>query len=218
MPREALAVTIGVDVQGDRLEATVTGWAKDNTCYVLGHQVLWGDTGAADADVWHELDSLLRQRFRIQAEAPWGDSAAIDGGDGGMMDTVTAFCAPRFGKRVFAIKGANGFSRTFIQRVKKKGKPLFIVGVDAIKSQIFNKLAKTRAIRFSATLTADYFEQLTSERRVIKLTRGRPVMRFERKPAMDAEALDCLVYAHAARAALSLNFSERQDQLALQTR
>lgn len=36
--------------------------------------------------------------------------------------------------------------------------------------------------------------------------------RFERKPRFAAEAL-CLVYAHAARAALTFNFEQRQDAL-----
>jgi phage terminase large subunit GpA-like protein len=59
---------------------------------------------------------------------------------------------------------------------------------------------------------------LASERRVVRMARGRPVARFERKLGARAEALDCLVYALAAKAALSLTsaaFSQREDELRL---
>lgn len=217
IPREVLAITVGCDVQGDRLEATVTGWGRDGACFVLGHEVLWGTPGEADSEVWRDLDGLLRQRWPHPTGGSLGvDVAAVDAGDGGVMDIVQAFCAPRFGKRVFAIKGAPGFHRTFIARAKISGKPLFIVGVDAIKARLFDRIGNARAVRFSNTLPDEWYEQLTSERRIVKLVRGKPVTRFERKPGFAAEGLDCLVYAHAARAALTLNFDLRQDQLALQ--
>jgi phage terminase large subunit GpA-like protein len=56
-------------------------------------------------------------------------------------------------------------------------------------------------------------EQLASERRVVRMSRGRPVARFERKPGHAAEALDCFVYALAAKAALSPNFDQRENEL-----
>jgi phage terminase large subunit GpA-like protein len=117
---------------------------------------------------------------------------------------------------VLAIKGAAGFARPAIQRSKVKGKPLFVAGVDAIKSQLFARLAKGRSIRFSHNMPPEWFEQLASERRVVRMARGRPVARFERKPGMRAEALDCVVYGLAAKAALSLTaaaFDQRADDL-----
>src|SRR5262249_30625097 len=138
-----------------------------------------------------EVEKLLRQRFRHPAGGSLKvDAAAIDAGDGGVMDPVLAFTTPRLSRRVFAIKGAAGFARPAIVRSKVKGKPLFIVGVDAIKSQIINRLARGRGIRFSHSLDAIYFEQLASERKVTRMARGRPAVRFERKPGARAEALD----------------------------
>jgi phage terminase large subunit GpA-like protein len=180
IPAEVLAVTIGADVQDDRSEVTILGHGRDGTTFVLGHQVIWGSP--LDDDTWAEVDRLLRQRFRHPAGGTLKvDAAAIDGGDGGVMDHVVAFTAPRLSRRVFAIKGAAGFARPAIQRSKVKGKPLFIVGVDTIKSQIIARLSRGRSIRFSHTLDATYFEQLASERRIVRMARGRPVARFERK-------------------------------------
>ena len=93
---------------------------------------------------------------------------------------------------------------------------MFLVAVDVLKSQLFARLARGRSIRFSNTLGSDWYEQLTSERRVVRTVGGKPVARFERKRGMDAEALDCVVYALAAKAALSLSdaaLAQRENDL-----
>ena len=145
------------------------------------------------------------------------DAACIDAGDGGVYDTVLRFCQPRLSRRVLAIKGVPGFARPSIQRARlKKGAPLFLVGVDALKSMLFARLARGRSIRFSRSLPGEYFEQLCSEVRRVRMVRGKPTARFERKPGMAAEALDATTYALAARAALNLSaaaFSQREDEL-----
>jgi phage terminase large subunit GpA-like protein len=76
-------------------------------------------------------------------------------------------------------------------------------------------LLRGRLIRFSQSLAPVYYEQLASERRVIRYVRGQPRRRFERVSSRArAEALDCMVYAFAARAALTLNLDIRQRDLA----
>jgi len=75
VPEEALAVTAGVDVQHDRLEATFLGWSETGVSFVLGHRVLWGQWDAAET--WEGLDDLLRLRF------PHAPYAAADHGDQG---------------------------------------------------------------------------------------------------------------------------------------
>jgi phage terminase large subunit GpA-like protein len=217
IPADVLALTCGIDVQGDRLEASILGHARDGTIYVLDHSVLWG--APADDDLWAECDKLLRRRFPHPHGGALGiDAAAIDAGDGGVYDIVLKFCQPRLARRTLAVKGSSGYARPAIQRAKlKKGAPLFIVGVDALKAQLFAKLSRGRAIRFSHRLSGEYFEQLTGERRVTRIARGKPVMRFERVPGIKAvEALDCMVYGMAAKAALNLSaaaFSQREDEL-----
>jgi phage terminase large subunit GpA-like protein len=215
IPPEVLAVTCGADCQDDRIEISVLGHARDGTVFVLAHETIWGDV--LDGDTWAEVDKLLRQRW----QHPLGgqlkvDSAVIDAGDGGHYDTVMAFANARLGRRVLAGKGVFGFSRAAISASKTKKGRLFIVGVDGLKSQIFARLARGNSIRFSHTLTPTYFEQLASEKKVVRHQRGRPVARFERKVGMRAETLDCLTYGLAAKAALSLNaasFDQRTDEL-----
>lgn len=213
IPEDVLALTCGVDVQDDRLEASTVGWSRDGVPSVLDHRTIWG--APDDNDTWLELDEHLRGRWR-HPHSGWLkiDATCVDAGSGSHFDQVERFCRPRTPRRVFAIKGASGMGRPAIMRSRTKGRLLFIVGVDGIKTSILGKLAKPGAIRFSDQLEAIYFEQLCSERKVTRMSRGRPVVAFERVPGRAAEALDALVYATAARSALQLDFHKRETELA----
>lgn len=208
---DVLLVTAGVDVQDDRLEVTFIGWSRD-AALVLGHVVIWGSPG--DDSTWAECDDLLRTTW----QHPNGgtlrlDAAVIDSGDGGWTERVYAFCRPRFGRKIMAGKGVAG-NRPAITRSSLKGTPMFLIGVDGLKAQILTRLSRGRSIRFSNTLEPVWYEQLASERRVVRYVRGQPVRRFERKPGMRAEALDCVVYAFAARSLITANLDRREDELA----
>lgn len=213
IPAEVLVITIGVDVQDDRLECTVTGWTKDGSCLVLGHVVIWGSPD--DETTWMELEELLRTEWRH----PYGgklkaDACAIDSGDGDWTEKVYNYCFPRATRRVMAIKGMAGQRPAMqVSGGKVKGGRLWIVGVDTVKTTVFTRLQRAQGIRFSNTLEAVYFDQLASERRVVRYKRGAPVRAFERIPGKRAEALDALVYAWAARHALQIPLGQREDDL-----
>jgi phage terminase large subunit GpA-like protein len=213
IPPEVLAVTAGVDVQDDRFEVTLAGWTRKGEILVLGHVVIWG--GPGDDEAWTELDALLRTRWRHPRGGSLKvDAAVIDSGDGDWTDAVYRYCFPRLARRVMAGKGVPG-TRPAIQMSggKVKGGRLFLIGVDGLKGQIMHRLARGTSIRFSASLEAVYFEQLTSERKVVRRVRGQPVRRFERKPGAQAEALDCLVYAMAARQQASVQWDQREEEM-----
>ena len=220
IPSGVLALTCGVDCADDRLEAVIVGWSREGAAFVLGHEVIWG---AIDEDLtWRQLDDILRMRWDHPLGNTLGiDACAVDGGDGGHLDSVLAFCRSRAAARVMCIKGAPGFGRPSIQASKSKmkgGGRLWIVGSDSLKARLFDQLRRGTTIRFSATLEPVFYEQLASERRVVHVVRGRPVARFERIKGMRAEALDAMVYALAAKSALLLTsaaFSQREDTLRL---
>lgn len=210
IPAEVLVVTAGVDVQDDRLEITFVGWSRDASL-ILGHVVIWGSPG--DDSTWAELDDLLRTTW----PHPRGgtlrlDSAIIDSGDGDWTAYVYAFCRPRFGRKIMAGKGVAG-TRPPVTASQAKGVRLFLIGVDGLKSQILTRLSRGRTIRFSDSLETAWYEQLASERRVVRYVRGQPVRRFERKPGMRAEALDCVVYGFAARHLVTANLDRREEEL-----
>ena len=223
IPREVLVVTAGVDVQGDRLEVTIWGFDRAGVPYALGHFVIFGSP--IEEETWRDLDALLLTHWQHPLGGTIGiDATCVDSSDGNFVDEVYAFCWARSRRRVMAIKGMAG-SRPSIEmskgkvsrgKINAKGR-LWIVGTDTIKTALQARLDKEQAgaARFSKTLSAAWFEQLTSEPPVIKRIGGRPVRKFERLKGLAAEALDCTVYAWAARRAVThINLDEREATLA----
>ncbi|GAC1040289.1 phage terminase large subunit family protein [Rhizobium sp. No.120] len=213
IPLDVLIITVGVDVQDDRLEATFVGWDKAGIPYILGHTVIWGRYD--DHSTWTELDLALSARWKH----PLGgvikvDAVCVDSSDGETMETVYRYAFPRFNRRVFAIKGAAG-NRPWIERSKTtvKGGRLFIVGVESIKSNIFGRLARPKSMRFSKDLPDVWYEQVTGEQMVVRYVRGQSSRQFVPVPGRRHEALDCTVYAFAARQMVNPNWAHREGEL-----
>lgn len=213
LPEDVLWLTVGVDCQDDRLECVIMGHGEVDL-FVLDHRVFWGPIDGEE--VWADLDALLRESWtHPKGGAMRVDACCVDSGDGGHTEIVHNFTRSRFGRRVVSIKGVPGFSRAFLQRsAAAKGNPLWLVGVDAVKSQLFNRLSRGQGMRFSDALEPIYFEQLTSERRVVRYVRGRPEARFERVKGKRAETLDATVYAWAARHLIGQRVETRQSEVA----
>ncbi len=212
IPPAVAVITVGVDVQDDRLEASIVGWSRTEA-FVLAHVVIWG---SPDEDTtWCELDELLRTKWVHPCGGRLGvDCAIVDSGD--RTARVYSYCFPRTARRVFAGKGVAG-SRPTVEpsrgKVRGRGR-LMLIGVDSIKATLMDRMGRGRALRFSDSLTAVYFEQLASERKVVRYHRGMPVRRFERKVGAKAEGLDCLVYAWAARAVVqTIDLDRRENEL-----
>ena len=211
IPADVLVMTCGVDVQHDRLEIIYLGFGKGDI-FTLGHSVIFGSPH--EDSTWAELDDALRQTW----QHPKGgtlkiDAAIVDSGDGQTVDSVYSFTKPRFGRRIVSGKGMAG-NRPAITRSNAKGVPIFLIGVDGLKAQLLTRLAKGQTIRFSNTLEPEWYSQLASERRVVRYSRGQPVRQFERIAGRRAEALDCFVYAMAARELVKLDLDRRETELA----
>ncbi len=206
------AVTIGCDVQRDRLEATVVAWGEDEEAWVLDHVILPGDT--AQLEVWRHLAELLNE---IKP-----DYVAIDSGFNATQ--VYAFCQSR--NYCYAIKGMPGFSRPFVEderkramrlrmRRKKGGYPVESIGVDGGKYLVFSRLKIQHPgpgyIHFTDNGACDeeYFAQLTAEKLVTKYRLGRATQEWvEVRPRN--EALDCIVYAFAALRLSNIDIKRRK--------
>ena len=212
VPADVLMITAGADVQHDRVEVTFAGWTEGGRCDVLAHRVVWGAWN--DDETWGEVSDLLGMTWQHALGGRIGvEVAAIDSGDGTTMDKVLAFTTGR--RKVFPIKGMGG-NRPLVERSHSSRaslKKLWLVGVDTAKHLLFGRLAAGASIRASDSLPPVWFEQVTSERVVTRYVRGQPTRSFQRIPGKRAEALDCLVYATAARSMVSLDWSKRRDEL-----
>lgn len=211
LPADILFVTAGIDMQDQWADWVLTGHSRTETFVLANGQI----HGRFDSDdLWAEVDDLLKTTWQHPGGAHIGISAAlIDSGDGEHQPHVYAFARPRFGRKVAASKGMAGFSRPPLQRSNVKGQSVFIVGTDAIKNSIFNRLSAGKSIRFSGDLEARFFEELVSERRIVRYTRGQPTRAFERIPGRRAECLDAFTYSLAARVLINIDLDRREVEL-----
>lgn len=205
----AIAVkTAGVDVQKDRLEASIVGWGKDEEAWLIDHIIIPGDT--AQPHVWDELhETLADAGIKL---------AAVDSGYNTTF--VYDFCAKR--QWTVAIKGVEGLGRPLIEderkrkarlRVKRKrGVHVEPLGVDQGKALIYSRLKIQTAgagyIHFpqEAAFDDEYFNQLTAEKLVMKVKGTRPFHMWVKTRARN-EALDCFLYALAALRLLAVDLS-----------
>ncbi|MCV5768041.1 phage terminase large subunit family protein, partial [Escherichia coli] len=62
VPYGVLLLTAGVDTQDDRFEITVLGWGMNEECWVIAHDVIFGDLETEEP--WERLDAYLKQVWR----------------------------------------------------------------------------------------------------------------------------------------------------------
>lgn len=211
IPADVLSITCGIDVQDSWCDWTLTGHGRTET-FILANGQIHGRFDSSE--LWLEIDDLLKQTWTHPGGGTLRvDAALVDSGDGEHQPAVYAFTRPRFGRRIAASKGMNGFARPPLQKSKAQGVNLFIVGTDAIKNSLFNRLSAGSGIRFSADLEPRYYDEVTAERRVLKYSRGMPIRAFERIPGRRAECLDSTVYAIAARSMLNFDLDRREGEL-----
>lgn len=207
LPAEVVALTAGVDCQGDRLEASLVGWTKEADLRVLEHVIIWG--APLDPQTWVDLDAHLSRQFLHPAGGVLRlDAAIIDSGN--WADRVYDFCRPRTSRRIIAGKGLSGFNRPALAWGASRKTRLAQIGVDAVKLQIHERIKHGQTVLFADSLGPDYFDQLNAERLVTKYSHGHPAKIWELISGRRNEALDCLVYATAARQLLPMDLAQRE--------
>lgn len=191
--------TAGVDVQKDRIEASIVAWGQGEEAWLIDHIVLPGDT--ARPEVWEDLDEALKDAG-VQY-------AAIDSGFNTSM--VYAFVEKK--RWAVAVKGVTGMGRPLIEDERKRRQRLRYarkkavrvepLGVDQGKTLIYARLKLTQTgagyIHFprEPAFDEEYFAQLAAEKLVTKFKGSRPFQEWVQTRPRN-EALDCLMYALAA--------------------
>jgi phage terminase large subunit GpA-like protein/intein/homing endonuclease len=221
LPHGVMLLTAGVDVQGDRLEVTVLAFGVREECWAVEHDVLFGDP--AQQAVWSELDQYLMRKYsREDGQELRIRAACIDIG-GHHTNEVLAFCKRRRARRIFAVKGLAGprpiWPKRFTRMSSNVGtgnEVFFGIGVDTAKDTIYGRL---RIQKHGAGYThfpvglgfdAGYFGQLTCERVITKYKEGRGYRVWSKPEGARNEALDCYVYALAARMSLPYRLDGRE--------
>lgn len=216
VPKDALVLTAGVDVQDNRLEYEVVGWGRGKSSYGIKYGVLYGDPGKPE--VWAMLDDVLFANYkRSDGLEMQIMTTCIDSG-GHHTEEVYQYCRKREMRRVWAIKGQGGSGISFIQRPTRRNKSgafLFMIGVDVGKDTTASRL-KTNFVNEPGFChfpmeedrgyDEQYFNGLTSERRNIRTISGRVVINWVKKyEGIRNEPWDLRIYNSAALEILNPN-------------
>lgn len=214
-PDGALVVTAGVDVQANRLAIVMVGWGREEEAWVLSHQEIFGDPSRAE--LWQQLDEIVTRPVRFACgHERTPDVIAIDSG-GHFTHEAYQYARERRRYGVIAIKGQSVRGKpvigkptkvdvNFKGKVLKKAGMVYPVGSDTAKSTLYGRLSYNQPgpgfIHFHHELTPQFFDELTSEKQVVRYVKGFPVREWVKKDSQRNEALDCVVYAYAGLNAL----------------
>ncbi len=210
-PAGVLIATAGVDVQPDRLEYSVYGFGDGEEAWHISHDVIMGDP--TRPEIWNQLEAaLLRPIPHETAGEIKIRAAAIDTGGHNTHDVYNFVRSRGRQRNWFGVKGQSQKNKPAIGRpskvdvnyrgqLMKSGAEVYPVGSDTIKDVIYGRLKHNEPgpgyFHFPTTAKIDYFEQLTSEKKVTRYVKGFPVREWTKKAGQRNEALDCAVYAYA---------------------
>lgn len=219
-PAEVLWVNAALDVQEDRIEGERVGWGLDEQSWGLGYRIFYGHRD--DKELWEAIDRWLLEPIQhpsgqtLKVQAAFIDSGAF-------QKQVFAFTRPRLARNVFACKGSSVPDAPLISKPARKGSGgvralLALVGTVAAKDVVFSRLALDDPApgycHFNHDYTQDYFDQLTAEKAIIRISSGRPVKAYV-KLGEDRrnEALDIRVYALANFLMMAPNLKHLAERL-----
>jgi phage terminase large subunit GpA-like protein len=219
VPAGALVLTAGIDVQRDRLEASVWGWAANRESWLVDHIVIPGSPFLWRT--WEQVATLLEAVYPHESGGALPVmQAAVDSSDGVSTAEVYAFCRKLGTRRAVAVKGRDGLPQAIAPggkvEVKRNGQrigrqSLWIVGSSYLKGEFYGHLRLDRPTAESgAAFPAGYVhlpthvagEEVCRQLVAEELRRTRTRQGFAKlewvKTRDRNEALDCRVYARAA--------------------
>jgi Bacteriophage tail assembly protein len=219
VPAAARYVTIGADVQKDRIEAEVVAWGPGLESWTLDYHIFEGDTADIDkSPAWTALHELLNEQF----ESETGVSHPVTklGVDASFYtQQVVNWCRKYGGPRAIAIKGDHRQAQIIRPprsmdvrssgKRKKHGARLWLVGVSHIKRELYSwyrlpvptesdPIPRTGFCHFGEFLDEHYFRMLTSEELLrVHKKNGMTSEEWHLPSGRRNEALDCRVYNRA---------------------
>lgn len=207
LPAGVHGLTLGADVQGDRIEYEIVGWNAEEESWSIEDGILAGDP--VQDYVWNDLATVIRARYAHESGAQMSIlQACVDAGY--QTKRVQEFCR-KMGAHVVPVIGRPGAGRPVIvtgrQRLLKlrqrrsNDAKSEVVGVDDAKAIIYRRLMIEKPgpgyCHFPDDRDQEYFSQLTAEKLILKFRKGQPYREWVKTRERN-EALDCRVYAYAA--------------------
>nr|WP_257835203.1 phage terminase large subunit family protein [Burkholderia glumae] len=224
VPAGGLLLSLGVDVQHDRLALILRAWGRGEESWLVVWGEIYGNVLEQQQDpmvggVWGALTTLLTHAYRHENGGLVRIRAtSIDSSDGSTSDAVYKYvrAARKAGYNVMAVKGSSNVDAEIFSvpkapidstrnnsKAAKYGLRPYIVGVSRAKDLILDNRLKLEGdgpgrMHWYRGVRSDYLAQLTAEVKVPGRRGGKRV--WQKKSGARNEALDCEGYAmHAAR-------------------
>lgn len=208
VPDGPVVLTMGVDIQKDRIEFEVVGWTRDLESWSIDYQILPGLTD--QDDVWRDLLGAIKSRYKTQP----GIDVAISGvciDEGYQTQEVRDFVAQCGMAWVFASKGSDGEKRPITEsdrdramRLRKRIKGAVrpeLIGTHQAKLKITGFLSIETVgagyCHFSTDRDEEYFAQMAAEKIMTRYRKGFPVREWVKVRPRN-EVFDCRVMSYAA--------------------
>ena len=216
LPAGVIVLTAGVDLQESpsRLEVEVKGWGVGEESWGIAHKVFHGliDQPLFDATVeddpmkpnaWRQLDEFLSREWvhplgvKLRISCTFVDSSH-------RTKEVYQFIRTRQARQIYAIKGSSERGAPIVNYPTRKLRRvlLIIIGTDAAKSTIYDRLQKLEPgpgyLHWPKTYEENYFKQVVAEHLTPKMKMGQRYNIWELPAGHSNEGLDLNVYAYAA--------------------
>jgi phage terminase large subunit GpA-like protein len=208
--------TLGVDVQGDRLEAYLWAWGRGMERQMLDRAILYGDPSRPETEAgspWQQLSEYRAMPvLHSNGRAVPVLACFVDSG-GHHTQAVYAYTRAWQAQHVHAVKGASESGKAILGKPTyqdiswrgesiKRGVRLWSLGTDTAKAELYGRFRLQDPgpgyVHLTRELPDDVFDQLTAERIITRYVRGHPKLEWIKPPGRRNEALDCAVYALAA--------------------
>jgi len=184
VPPKCLFLTCAVDVQKDRLELEIKGWARDQQTWGIDYRVITGDPSDRKDLCWDRLDEILDETFD---HAKYDVSLKIRmlAIDASYLPNEVCAWAKRHKRsgRVLVVRGREKLERILNKpsdkevnkkgKVVKRGVKIWRVGTNVAKDELFKRLEFESPLdgadfpfgyfHFPSVYDDNYFKGLTAE-------------------------------------------------------
>lgn len=200
-PKEALFLTIGADVQADRIECEVVAWSVGQESWSIGYHVLPGLTSDLGSEAWKAFGDVVKHTRELPMAMVLIDSHFNS-------PTVKTFVDSLEGN-IYSCQGETRNTKLTAMRPEAGyQRPRVDLNVDHFKLLFYSLAEKGREseealapqgyCHFPDDYTDEHFRGLFSEERLPETDRhGRTRYHFKKKHTRN-EQLDCRVYNFGA--------------------
>ena len=225
VPLDVVVLTMGVDVQANRLEGEVVGYGVEKV-YGIKKFVIHGE--ADNPSTWEELSVIMKRSYEHEkGELMKVGVVFIDSGYRAKMVYDFVDKVRGEGVNAYAIKGHVKTSYPIIDHEKAKSQMPILIGVHQAKDVIYSELSgylkslkgegkyegKKYFFPIAKEYEREYFLGLFSERKMRVVDKSNKASyKYVKKGHRYNEALDCRVYALAGYYFLNVDLKAYLEQ------